>query len=92
MATETFFMLLVFAACFWYLGTPLVGAGLKPAPTSEENPEREKENLLSQKEEVLESLKEIEMDYQMQKISEEDYKAQYAETFEEGKSILKKME
>lgn len=89
MATETFFMLLIFAVCFWYLGTPLLR---REKEILGEDPQREADNLKSQKEEVLLSLKEIELDYRMKKISEEDYKEQYAETFEEGKTILKRMD
>lgn len=89
MATETFFMLLVFAACFWYLGAPLLR---RDEEVFVDDPQREVDNLKSQKDEVLQSLKEIELDYQMKKISEEDYKEQYAETFEEGKTILKRID
>ncbi|MDO8519081.1 MAG: hypothetical protein Q7T11_02830 [Deltaproteobacteria bacterium] len=87
METEIFLMVIVFASSFWYLGGPL----LKGEGELSVDPGRNRQNLSLQKDEVLLSLKEIELDYQMKKISEEDYKEQYAEAFEEGKSILKKL-
>lgn len=88
METEIFLMVTVFAFSFWYLGSPLFKGEEKAAATGD----RERENLTLQKDEILLSLKDIELDYQMKKISEEDYREQYAETFEEGKNILKKLQ
>ena len=73
METDIFLMVLIFAAGFWYLGAPLMRKSAQ-APVND----RSRDNLILQKEEVLLSLKDIELDYQMKKISEEDYKEQYA--------------
>ena len=88
METEIFLMVLVFMLAFWYLGGPL----LKGDTVCVVEEGRASQNLSLQKDEILLSLKEIELDYQTKKISEADYKEQYAEAFEEGKKILQKLE
>jgi len=49
-------------------------------------------DLKLRKEEILESLKDLELDRQMKKMTEEDYQVFFQETVQEGADILKKIE
>lgn len=88
MTSIVFFLILLFAGCVWYLGAPLYGSIL--SPKNRKNKPLEDLNL--RKEEVLATLKELELDHRTKKITDEDFKSVYAETFEKGKILIKQIE
>jgi len=87
MSLAIFITVIIFAASIWYLASPLLE---KVASENMVHPSKQSLNELSlKKEEILSSLKDLELDHQLKKISDEDYKEEYQNTFNEGTEILK---
>ncbi len=88
MTLVTFFLVLIFAISLYLLITPI--ALNNAIAASELN--NGLEDLNFRKKEILESLKEFELDKNMEKISHEDFQSLYQETFVEGTRLLKEIE
>ncbi|QQR81347.1 MAG: hypothetical protein IPJ69_04240 [Deltaproteobacteria bacterium] len=88
MTLVTFFLVLIFAITLYLLVSPLVLDDTVSAPHISNGVE----DLNCRKKEILESLKEFELDRNMEKISHEDYQSLYQETFVEGTRLLKELE
>ena len=89
MTAAAFCLIILFAGCVWYVGAPLYWAtsGSKSKTAS-----KPLEDLHLRKDEVLSTLKELDLDHRMKKISDEDFESVYAETFEKGKTLLQQIE
>lgn len=86
--TVIFIIIIIFALAVWFIAAPL----LRKQPTlSEPNSLRQKRDLFLRKEEVLNNLKELELDHQMKKLNDPDYKNLFVESFQQGAQILKEM-
>lgn len=90
MTVSIFLILLVFAASIWYLGSPFFSAAFS-TPVIRES-ELRKNDLSLKKTEILESLKDLELDHETQKLSDADFKELYAESFKEGTEILRRLD
>lgn len=71
-----------------YLVTPLMNHRARRVP--EET--KESSSLLAERERLLTALQELDFDFQLGKIPEEDYPAQRAELLRKGAEILKKLD
>ncbi len=71
-----------------YLVTPLMSNRVRRVP--EET--KETSSLLAERERLLTALQELDFDFQLGKIPEEDYPAQRAELLRKGAEILKKLD
>lgn len=81
----------IFAALCWYIGEPLF-LGLRGNSAGLEAPVKSVGDLALRKEEVMLTLKELEMDFKMKKISDHDYQTLYAETLQEGSLLVQQMD
>lgn len=81
-------VLLLFIGAVLFLAIPF----FKPASVNLESKEGEEEGLLLKKQEVFESLRDLEMDYQTKKVDQKDYQRIYQETVAEGAQVLEKMD
>lgn len=71
-----------------YLTTPLMDRHSRP---SAEEPQQVS-SLLAERERLLNALQELEFDFQLGKIPEEDYPAQRADLLRKGADVLKKLD
>ncbi len=71
-----------------YLTTPLMGR--RAGGPAEES--QEVSSLLAERERLLNALQELEFDFQLGKIPEEDYPVQRAELMRKGAEVLKKLD
>ena len=88
MTCVVFLLILIFVGCVWFVGSPL----LQVVGSRKKDSSKPLEDLKLRKEEVLATLKELELDHQMKKMSDEDFNLVFAETFEKGKDLLKEIE
>lgn len=90
MILELIFATLVFVAVVWFLADPFFNTS---APVcSKISKEFGAEDLVLRKQEIISSLKDLELDHAMKKMSDSDFDAAYRETMVEGALVLKKME
>lgn len=92
MGIEFIISFLFFTITCFYICMPLLSKSDYAVLTELHTIENKTEDLQLKKEEILLSLKDIEMDYQMKKISKEDYDSIYDETFQQGTEVLKQIE
>ncbi len=71
-----------------YLMTPLMGN--RSRPSAEET--QESSSLLAEHERLLNALQELDFDFQLGKIPEDDYPAQRADLVRKGADVLKKLD
>lgn len=90
MGIEIILSLLFFVLIAWYVTAPLLSQDTLPPNQDTKNTSLS--DLKLKKNEVLLALKDLEMDFKMQKISKEDYQSLYNETFEQGKLLLEQIE
>ncbi|HSA60479.1 MAG TPA: zinc ribbon domain-containing protein [bacterium] len=92
MTLATFLLVLIFFVVLYFLVTPMLSPLLsKEAPGTPGNAQGA-EDLRYRKAEVLESLKEFDLDLKMKKISDQDYQTLFQETFAEGAKILREID
>ena len=88
MIIESIILCLFFGFIIFYLGFPLFQ--FKPHTGMEA--EAPLADLELKKDEMIQNLKDIELDYQTKKISYNEYKDDYDETFAQGTKILEQIE
>lgn len=81
-------VLFLFIGTVFYLALPF----FKSSPVSLGSKTSDHEGLLLKKQEVFESLRDLDMDYQTKKVDQKDYQAIYQQTLEEGAQILEKID
>ena len=82
------FLIALLLAVSLYLVTPLMSNGTRRVA---EEPQ-EVSSLLAERERMLSALQELDFDFQLGKIPEEDYPAQRADLLRKGTEILKKLD
>lgn len=82
------FLIALLLAVSLYLATPLMGNGR--GRVAEET--QEVSSLLAERERLLNALQELDFDFQLGKIPEEDYPAQRGELLRKGADILKSLD
>ena len=88
-----FIELLLIAGIIVVVGIPLFGKLPKTRPFSEIDPKEEKfKHLLVRKEEILLSIKELEVDLKTDKVSNEDYEISRKKLEEEAVDIFEQIE
>lgn len=80
----------LFVALLIYVAYPLLREGAEGVV--DETLRNERERLLAEKEEILAGLKDIEMDYRMGKLSDEDYKNIRTDFEFRAVKVLKRLE
>lgn len=80
---------ILFIGIVLYVAYPLLWS--EPDPFFEKN-RTEKQKVLLEKEEIIDNLKDIEMDYRMGKLSTEDYRELKSEFEGQAVNILEKVE
>ncbi len=80
----------ILAIVSWYVGEPLV-MGVKSNAGILGVSGNTIEDLALRKEEVMLTIKDLEMDYKMQKISEADYDTLYADAVKQGSVIVQQI-
>lgn len=88
MMIESLLIVLIFGLALYFIGSPLFSE-VKEEAGQKGNLSR---HYLLRKKEVMDSLKDLELDRNLQKISEEDFKQLYNQTMEEGAEVLKKLD
>lgn len=89
MTIETIISVLLFSFSLIYLLWPLFGA---EEGISKGEAEIDRGNLLAQKETLLASIKDLELDHSLKKVSDEDFKELYDDALLEGAGLVKRME
>ncbi|MBF0105620.1 MAG: hypothetical protein HQM16_09880 [Deltaproteobacteria bacterium] len=89
MSVAVIISLVIFVLAVWYITQPLLATSSADVAETQDHTLAD---LTLKKNEVLIALKDIEMDHQMQKISEDDYTTFYGESFEQGRILLEKIE
>jgi NADH pyrophosphatase NudC (nudix superfamily) len=82
------FLIALLLAVSLYLMTPLMG---NRSRISAEEPQ-EVSSLLAERERLLNALQELDFDFQLGKIPEDDYPAQRADLLQKGAEVLKKLD
>ena len=82
------FLIALLLAVSLYLVTPLLGNNRMPV--AEET--QEVSSLLAERERLLNALQELDFDYQLGKIPEEDYPTQRADLLRRGTDVLKQLD
>lgn len=90
MTIEILITVFIFGFALFYLGVPLIYS--KEGARSEGGERGQLEELRLKKEEVLSSIKDLELDHRMKKISDKDYQELYQETFQEGTKLLEEID
>ena len=88
MSLELFILIFLFALAVWVIGSPLYQRGTMASMKDSYN----LRDLSLRKQEVIDSIKDLELDYKMSKVSEGDFKTLYDETLKEGASLLAQMD
>ena len=83
-------MIIVVVLC-WYIGQPVLFGGLARAGSAGSGGKALRD-LALRKEEVMLTLKDLEMDFKMKKISEADYRALYSEAVHQGSLLVQQIE
>ena len=89
MMIESFIIVFIFGLGLMLIGSPLFATTDDEIKSSNKNVSR---HYMLKKNEVLDSLKDLELDHNLNKVSDEDFKELYAQTMEEGVEVLKKLE
>ena len=89
MTPDILFFIALFVFCILYLGWPLMQ---KDADDSPEKISHAGEDLRLRQWEVEQSLKELEFDHNLKKISDEDFKVVYQEALQEGSKMIDSLE
>ena len=82
------FLIAVLLAVSLYLVTPLMNNVSRRVP----NESQQVSSLLAERERLLNALQELDFDYQLGKIPEEDYPAQRADLVRRGADVLKELD
>lgn len=90
MSLSILFIAIIFLAAFYYLAQPFL-TSKRIEKFAFQSPDQ-KEDLLLKKNEIISCIKDIEFDHQLKKISDEDFKQLYQETFNEGTEILRNLD
>ena len=83
--------LIIFVAVCWYIGAPLLQSSVVTS-LRQEGIGKKVLDLALRKEEVMLTLKDLELDYGMQKISEPDYQKLYAEILHQGSELVQQIQ
>lgn len=92
MTFATFLLVLIFFIALYFLVTPMLSPLQTKDAAGAGGDAQGAEDLRYRKAEVLESLKEFDLDLKMKKISDQDYQTLYQETFAEGARILREID
>ena len=84
-----FFLLAVLILVGMYLYAPFTGRSRRSATTQEEH---EVSGLMAERDRMINALQELDFDFKLGKIPEEDYPAQRAELLKKGADILRKLD
>lgn len=84
-----FFLLAVLILVGMYLYAPFIGRTRRSATTQEEH---EVSGLMAERDRMINALQELDFDFKLGKIPEEDYPAQRAELLKKGADILRKLD
>lgn len=84
-----FFLLAVLILVGMYLYAPFTGRSHRSATTQEEH---EVSGLMAERDRMINALQELDFDFKLGKIPEEDYPAQRAELLKKGADILRKLD
>lgn len=82
---------LVLAVVLWYIGEPLI-MGVRAGSILSDSNTKSMLDLALRKEEVMLTIKDLELDYRMKKISEADHQALHAESVKQGVQLIQQME
>lgn len=82
---------LVLAVVLWYIGAPLI-MGVRAGSILSDASAKHLLDLALRKEEVMLTIKDLELDYRMKKISEADHQALHAESVKQGVQLIQQME
>lgn len=83
-------MIILVVVC-WYIGEPLF-LGVRKGAVLTGAASKAIRDLELRKEEVMLTLKDLEMDFRMQKISEQDYQLLYAEAVQQGSRLVQQID
>ena len=89
MTIETMTSVALFAVTLILLLSPLFGAD---EGIGEQKQEIDRQNLSKQKETLFASIKDLELDHQLKKVSDEDFRELYDDALLEGAGLMKKMD
>lgn len=81
---------LILAVVLWYVGEPLI-MGVRAGSVVDDTA-KDMLDLALRKEEVMLTIKDLELDYKMKKISEADHRALHAESIKQGVQLIQQME
>ncbi len=84
-----FFLLAVLILVGMYLYAPFTGRSRRSATTQEEH---EVSGLMAERDRMINALQELDFDFKLGKIPEEDYPTQRAELLKKGADILRKLD
>ena len=92
MTFELFTAFLIFTTVTWFVCSPLISPQNHQTKSATENQQTKAlQDLKNQKNEVLLSLKELELDFHTKKISQEDYNSFQKNLMQQGTSLLKEI-
>lgn len=91
MVFSIFIIILLILAAIIYVAGPLLQTQ-EPSSGRAFLPDHSLEDLQLKKQEILLSLKDLQLDHDLKKISDEDFKNIYDETVSEGTEILKQID
>lgn len=89
MTIDSIISVAIFAVALIVLISPLFRA---EEGISEQKQEIDRQNFLKQKETLFASIKDLELDHQLKKVSDEDFRELYDDALLEGAGLMKKME
>lgn len=91
MSLEILIGILIFVAVYYYLFAPLVSGQPESAQVVRSSADSI-ENLSLKKEEILLTLKDLEFDHELKKLSDDDFHHIYDETLQEGAQVLRQID
>ncbi len=89
MTIDSIISVAIFAIVLIVLISPLFGV---EEGISEQKQEIDRQNFAKQKETLFASIKDLELDHQLKKVSDEDFRELYDDALLEGAGLMKKME